>query len=222
MLVNNAIILAAGQGFQIDGANKVLIRHPKTRKTILDHAIEAFSGKNITVVVGYRAIQIMEEYPELNYVINSDWSLTNNAMSLGLALTEEPTYIVSGDVFFTNALIKTLDAGHENLVLTENRENRSLTAIHCITRSDGSLNETYQGPIKNIEHPEAIGLFKITDRKTLHKWRKLCIQHSNLFAGQILPCQYVPIYSHLIGEYSFEEINTPSDYLRLIYKAVLQ
>jgi choline kinase len=220
MAVNNAIILAAGQGFQIDGANKVLIRHPKTRKTILDHALEAFCEKNVTVVVGFRAIQIMEDYPHLNYVINPDWSLTNNAMSLGLALTDEPTYVVSGDIFFTGSLIEMLDAAPDNLVLTETRENRSLTAIHCVTRPDGSIGETYQGPIRDIEHPEAIGLFKISDRSTLQEWRKLCVRHSNLFAGQLLPCQRTAIHSQPLGQHMFDEINTSSDYLRLIHKSL--
>ena len=45
-MVENAIILAAGRSLQLDGKNKVLIRHPKTRKTILDYAIDAFHGKN--------------------------------------------------------------------------------------------------------------------------------------------------------------------------------
>ncbi|WP_446810840.1 NTP transferase domain-containing protein [Methylomonas sp. 2BW1-5-20] len=222
MPVNKAIILAAGQGFQLDGVNKVLVRHPETGKTILDHALEAFEGKDITVVVGFRAIQIMESYPRLNFVINPDWALTNNAMSLGLALTEEPTYVVSGDIFFSKSLISMLDAAPENLALTENRENRSLTAIHCVTNTSGLICETYQGPIRNIEHPEAIGLFKISEPKTLQEWRRLCIRHGNLFAGQILPCHHAPIHSQLLGSHAFEEINTPADYLRLIHKTIRQ
>src|SRR6188474_1009762 len=98
--VNQAIILAAGRGHQVDGMAKVLIRHPTTGRTILEHAVSAFAGKRIVVVVGFRAIQIMESAPGLDYVVNHDWSLTNNAMSLGLALTDEPTYVVSGDIFF--------------------------------------------------------------------------------------------------------------------------
>ena len=56
----------------------------------------------ITVVIGFGALQIMESYPDLNYVINDNWATTNNAMSLGLALNQinSPTYVVSGDMFF--------------------------------------------------------------------------------------------------------------------------
>ena len=81
--VDQAIILAAGRGHQVDGMAKVLIRHPATGKSILEHASRPSAGKRIVVVVGYRAIHVMESAPHLNYVVNHDWALTSNAMSLG-------------------------------------------------------------------------------------------------------------------------------------------
>lgn len=214
--VGRAIILAAGRGHQLDGYTKVLIRHPKTGRTILDHAIDAFAGKKITVVVGFRAVQIMERYPQLDYVINYDWALTNNAMSLGLALDDEPSYVVSGDVFFDRPLIEMLDADVPDLVLTEARENRTLTAIHCLLRDDNTVEETYQGAVRNARHPEAIGLFKISDADILERWKKLCIRHGNLFVGQTLPCDSAPIASVAVGSHPFVEINTPGDYLNFM------
>jgi choline kinase len=214
--VNQAIILAAGRGNQVDGMAKVLIRHPLTGRSILDHAVEAFAGKQIVVVVGFRAIQIMESRPDLDYVINHEWSLTNNAMSLGLALGLEPTYVVSGDIFFDRALIARLDSLGPNLALTEARENRMLTAVHCILRDDQSIAETYQGPVRDVAHPEAIGLFKISCPVILRRWKRLCIAHGNLFVGQTLPCNETPVLSAPRSEFGFHEINTPADYLRLI------
>ncbi|MGP4690652.1 NTP transferase domain-containing protein [Agrobacterium cavarae] len=214
--VERAIILAAGKGHQLDGYTKVLIRHPKTGKTILDHAIEAFGEKQVTVVVGFRAVQIMEQYPQLDYVVNYDWALTNNAMSLGLALDERPAYVVSGDVFFDRPLIDMLDAAPDNLVLTEARENRTLTAIHCMLRDDATVEETYQGAVRNVRHPEAIGLFKISDSDLLQRWKKLCVRHGNLFVGQTLPCDGAPIFSAPVGDHPFVEINTPGDYLNFM------
>jgi choline kinase len=220
--VRQAVILAAGRGNQSDGIAKVLIRHPSTGKTILEHAVDAFAGKRVILVVGFRAIQIMEHQPQLDYVINHDWAITNNAMSLGLALTEEPTYVVSGDIFFDRKLIKRLDALEPNLVLTETRENRTLSAIHCVLRKDGSLAETYQGPVRDIMHPEAVGLFKISDKQLLQRWKRLCISHGNLFAGQILPCDGEPIFSVPLAGARFDEINTPTDYMRLIEQCSTQ
>lgn len=214
--VDRVIVLAAGRGHQLDGATKVLIRHPATGRTILDHLMDAFSGKRITVVVGFRAIQIMEQYPKLDYVINHDWAVTNNAMSLGLALDGEPTYVASGDIFFDRALVQELDEAAPNLALTELRDNRTLTAIHCVLRDDGSLAETYQGPVKDIRHPEAIGLFKITDDELLRRWKHRSIRHGNLFVGQTLPCEDGVIMAVPRKDHPFVEINTPADYLRFL------
>lgn len=217
--VKRAIILAAGRGNQVDGMAKVLVRHPATGKTILEHAMEAFEGKHLTVVVGFRAIQVMESAPHLDYVINHDWALTNNAMSLGLALTDAPTYVVSGDIFFDRALIEHLDAQGPDLALTQARENRTLSAVHCVLQGEGTIAETYQGPIRDVSHPEALGLFKISTPALLTRWKRQSIAHGNLFAGQTLPCDVAPVHSASLGDFTFNEINTPSDYLRLLERS---
>ena len=214
--IKRAIILAAGRGHQVDSINKVLIQHPETGMTILDHAISAFEGKKITVVVGFKAIEIMQKYPQLDYVINHNWALSNNAMSLGLALNSEPSYIISGDIFIDDGLIKELDKCDTNLALTECRENRSLTAIHCVLKEDETIAEVYQGAIRDINHPEAIGLFKVSDPDLLKQWKHLCIKHGNLFVAQTLPCNGMSIRSIPLREHTFKEINTPDDYLRFI------
>lgn len=214
--VGKAIILAAGRGNQADGIAKALIRHPVTGKSILDHAIEAFAGKKIVVVAGFRAIQLMEAHPEVDYVLNHDWAITNNAMSLALALDDEPSFVVSGDIFFERSLIERLDAEPSDLVLTENRENRALSAVHCKLRADGTVSNTYQGPVQDMAHPEAIGLFKISSPKILAAWKRLCTRHGNLFVGQVLPCDEEPVHAVDRAQAMFDEINTPVDYLQLI------
>lgn len=214
--VNKAIILAAGRGNQADGIAKALIRHPMTGKTILDHAIEAFVGKKIVVVVGFRAIQVMETHPEVTYVLNHEWAITNNAMSLALALDDEPCYVVSGDIFFERQLIQRLDALAPNLVLTEKRENRALSAVHCRLRTDATVAATYQGPVEDMSHPEAIGLFKVSCPRILDAWRRLCTKHGNLFVGQVLPCNDAPVHAVDRNYAMFDEINTPTDYLQLM------
>lgn len=217
--VSKAIILAAGRGSQADGIAKALIRHPRTGKTILDHAIEAFVGKRIVVVAGFRAIQVMESHPEVDYVLNHEWAITNNAMSLALALDEEPCYVVSGDIFFERALIERLDAQPENLVLTENRENRALSAVHCRLRADRTVATTYQGPVEDIAHPEAIGLFKVSSPTILNAWKRLCTKHGNLFVGQLLPCNEESVFAVDRAQAMFDEINTPADYLQLMERS---
>lgn len=214
-MADQAIILAAGRGNQLDGIAKALIRHPVTGRTILQHAVEAFAGKRVVAVVGFRAIQVMESSPEINYVINEGWEITNNAMSAGLALNDEPTYVVAGDIFFERALIERLDDEAPNLALTELRENRQLSSIHCVLRADGTISGTYQGPVQDAAHPESLGLFKISDRDLLRRWKRLCLNHGNMFVGQVLPCDGAPVLSVSREQDVFDEINTAADYLRL-------
>lgn len=214
--ISQVIILAAGKSLQLDGINKALLRHPVTGKTILDYAIRAFPGKKITVVVGFRAIQIMQAYPQLNFVYNPDWALTNNAMSLALALNEQPTYVLSGDIFLAPELIQRLDRLAGDLVLTSAREKRSLTAIHCVLGSDQRVTETYQGPVRSMADPESVGLFKLSSPALLREWQRRCFAHANLFAGQLLPCELGMIEAAELRNEFFFEINTPTDYMQLI------
>ncbi len=220
MRSHRAIVLAAGKSQQMDGLSKVLIRHPTTGKTVLDYAIEAFGEDKVCVAVGYRAIEIMQQYPKLQYAYNPNWALTNNAMSLGLALTEEPSYVVSGDIFLAPELITRLDA-IPNAVLTSPREKRSLSAVHCVLDEQGRLIETYQGPVRNMQHPEAVGLFKLSDKSLLREWKRRCLHHSNLFVGQLAPCDIGEIVAVELEDELFFEINTPTDYLHLIESSQL-
>lgn len=214
--VEQIIILAAGKSLQLDGINKALIRHPITGKTILDYAISAFAGKKITVVVGFRAIQIMQAYPQLSFIYNPDWALSNNAMSLALALDNQPTYVLSGDIFVEPKLVHRLDNLASDLILTSDREKRGLTAIHCVLSDMKQITETYQGPVKNMCHPESLGLFKISSPTILREWQRRCYAHGNLFAGQLLPCELGVIKSAELHDEFFFEINTPTDYIRLV------
>lgn len=209
------IVLAAGKSLQLDGASKALIRHPTTGRTVLDYVVDAFRDTEITVVVGYRAIQIMQAYPELRYVHNPDWALTNNAMSLGLALDDRSTYVVSGDIFVGRELVERLDQAPADLALTSPREKRALSAIHCVVER-GVVRETYQGPVRSMDHPESVGLFKVSSVELLREWRLRALRRTNLFAGQLLPCEHGEIASVSLESELFFEINTPSDYIELM------
>lgn len=212
------IILAAGQGFELDGYNKLLIRDPATGQRIIDQYLRIFSKTSITVVVGFRAIEIMQEYPDLDYVYNSDWKITNNSYSLGLALNDEPCYVVSCDFFIAPEIIDLLGSAEPDGILTFNNENRQLTSLNCELLENNTIAEIYQGQIRTNDHPEAIGLYKISHKKILRDWKSKCIQHSNLFVGQNLSFNICPVYSVDKGNYRFDEVNTVMDYMRLLDK----
>lgn len=212
------IILAAGQGYKLDGFIKLLIRNPMTGERIIDQYLRIFKGTEITVVVGYKAIEIMHRYPKLNYVYNPDWNITNNSYSLGLALNEEPSIVISSDFILNDKLICTMNNYVSNCIVTERRENRSLDSLNCSLSEDGKINEIYQGPLRSSSDPEAVGIYKISNRKLLNVWKKNCIDHGNLFAGQNLKFDISPIDSFDMGLHNFYEINTVLDYMKLIKK----
>ena len=56
------IILAAGDAFELDGYSKLLINHPREKKNILELYSEVFDVKDIIIVVGFKAIEIMNKY----------------------------------------------------------------------------------------------------------------------------------------------------------------
>ena len=212
------IILTAGQGFQLDGFNTVLIKHPKTGQRIIEQYLEIFNYKQITVVVGYRAINIMHQYPKLHYVYSSKWSVTNNSYSLGLALNDEPCFVVSSDLFMDKEIFTMLDEAEPDCVLTENSEDRVLASLNC-SLEGRRIREIYQGEVRSHEDPESLGVFKMTDRNLLRLWKRNCLRHTNLFIGQNLSFnEEIPIYSVDIGRYNLDEINTPLDYIKLIDK----
>lgn len=211
-----AIILAAGRGNVLDGMIKCLIRHPADGRTILEHLEAAFLGMKITVVVGYRALEIIQSFPHLDYVINEDWAVTNSAYSLGLALNDEPCFVSSGDLLFNPSLVQSMLKAPEDIALTSSRENRCLTAINCIQQNNEII-ETYMGPLKAQEHEELVGIYKISSKNILDRWKQDSIKHCNLFNGQTLPVSTKEkIHGfQLPGNEKVHEINTVADYLRL-------
>ena len=210
------IILAAGQGFQLDGFNKLLLQDPISGVRIIDQYLELFSDTDITVVVGYKAIEVMQRYPDLDYVYNFDWKMTNNSYSTALALSEESCYVISCDLFFDEGIANLLAEAGGNCILTERTENRQLNALNCSICDDGQIEELYQGDVRKAEDPEAVGIYKISDAGLLRAWKKRCMQHSNLFAGQNLPFDIVPIYAVDKGLNRFDEINTVMDYMQVL------
>lgn len=208
------IILAAGQGFKLDGFNKILLKDPVTKKTILDHYLEYFSECKITMVVGYKSITIMNEYPQLDYIYNTEWRLKGNSHSLALALSEEPCIILPSDLFFDESLINLIKKAPDNMGLVADNENRSVQSLHCHIEK-GKITKVYTGNAKPND-PELMGVFKITSKEILRKWRKNCLANDNVFIGKNLPIRDYDIFAVDKQDNLLYEINTPNDYINFI------
>lgn len=208
------IILAAGQGFKLDGFNKILLKDPVTKKTILDNYLEYFSDYDVTVVVGYRSITIMNEYPQLDFIYNKEWRLKGNSYSLALALTEEPCIVLPSDLFFDEDLAKLIKSAPDNSALVANTENRSMQALHCNIKDD-IIAKIYSGNPKPSD-PELMGVFKIINKQILRKWRKNCLMNDNVFIGKNLPIKENDIFAVDKQDHLLYEINSPNEYIGFI------
>jgi choline kinase len=207
------IILAAGQGFKLDGINKLLVRDPISRKTILQQYIDLFPQYEITVVTGFKAVAIMSLYPQMNYVYNPHWRITGNSYSLSLALDDRPTIVISSDLIFDESLASTINNAPENVVFVHQPENKAMNTVRC--KSEGQLvKEMYIG--EDHDNSVSTGIFKISSPKILKEWKRSCNNNRNTFAGVNLPLTFQPIHTVDIGSLFFHEINTPLDYLNLI------
>lgn len=96
-----AIILGAGSGSRLGGYNKLLIKD-KNGCFILGRMMNDLNRigiYDITVVVGYKAIDVMGRYPHFKYIINPIFDVTNSAYSTALAFQNDnsPAILVYGE-----------------------------------------------------------------------------------------------------------------------------
>lgn len=174
----------------------------------------------MTVVVGYKAVAVMSEYPKLNYVYNEDWRLTGNSYSLSLALDDKPVIILSADLIFDTEMVTLINTAPANAVITFNAENKGLNTVRCKVKRN-IVRALYLGEGFNND-PESPGIYKITDTRILREWKKRCIANRNVFAGLNLPTDLSDIYAVDKRGSLLHEINTPIDYLNLISQATTQ
>ena len=209
------IVLAAGDAFELDGFPKLFARHPVNGKRILDLFCEFYQDYEITVSLGYRAIEIMSAYPHLNYVVNSKWRTTKNSYSLGLALDNRPTTVVCADYMMSRETALLLEP-FENAALVSKNESRVPTSLNAAIDDRLSVAEIYPGKRRGMD-PEFLGMVKISDPHALRAWKANCMAYPNLFVGENLPLdQGVSIRSVDIEENFFFEINNHQDYVRLL------
>ena len=209
------IILAAGDSFELDGFSKLLIKNPQTGKSILQGYADIFEVNKITIVIGYRGMEVMHEYPDYEYIYNQKWQTTGSGYSLSLALTEEPSIVIECDFFIDYSLKSKLNAAN-NYVVVKKSESRSLTSFNAVVQDDRVIN-VYKGKSKN-QDPILVSLFKESNAEVLRQWKKNGIQNPHLYIGQTYPYQANKIPYLVVDDKSIYEINTINDYISYVEK----
>ena len=213
------IILAAGDSFELDGFNKLLIKHPKYKKTILEVYKDFFDVKKIDIVVGYRSIEIMSAYPKINYIFNKKWQTTGSAFSLSLALTDEPCYVISSDFLIDLDRAKNI-LHNDNFAVIKKSESRRITSLNArIEDKTNRIIDVYKGKSTNKD-AEVLGIFKVTDQNILRLWKKNGIINSTSYAGETIPYKTNKISAVPVDDDTITEINTTDDYINFLKRFV--
>ncbi len=126
------LILAAGRGSRMgplgEGRPKCLVElegHPLLERQVA--ALRAGGAEQIGIVRGYRAQML--EFAGITTFTNARWEQTNMVMSLAAAaawLREGPVIVSYADIFYRAALISALRSTPGELVITYDRQWRSL------------------------------------------------------------------------------------------------
>ncbi len=212
----NLIILAAGDSFELDGYNKLLLKNPKTNKTILEEYIAFFENiEKVTIVVGYKAIEVMNKYPEFNYIFNKKWQTTGSGYSLSLAIEEKPSIIIESDFFISENLKQSFNKLNEYVVLKKSESKRVNSLKAKI--DDGFISNVYSGKTDS-DDPEILGFYKVSDIETMRLWKKNGIMYPERYISQTFPFNFSKLTPVIVSKDDITEINTPLDYINFIQK----
>lgn len=185
------VILAAGVGKRFKALD---IPKPLTRlangKSILQMQLEALSAfislDQVIVVVGYRKERIIEQFPNLLYVYNPDFSTENTSKSLLRALNkiDDDVLWLNGDVVFHPDILKA--------ILTAPLKNRMVVNSSPVGEEEVKYRTNSKGEIiqvsKQVEQPEGealgINLFMQASLPILKSKLELC-QNDDYFEKAI-------------------------------------
>ena len=176
------IILAAGIGSRLGNSFPKPLTVLKNGKSIMkmqiDNITARYSVDDINVVVGYKKDLIMELFPELSYVYNPHFDITNTSKSLLIALKKsQNTSIlwINGDVVFDENIFEILDK-HIQANKTFVAVNTNQVGIEEVkyTLKDGYINQLSKSVKKGLGEAVGINFIAFQDIKKFIKRLEEC------------------------------------------------
>lgn len=160
------VILAAGMGTRLGRSLPKTLTTLANGKTILGSQVEAIrkvfgDDADINVVVGYRAEDIVEAHPDLHYIYNEAYDVTNTSQSLLKALSflqrkAKGVVWLNGDLVFDDKALTflrlSLEAMDENLV-TVNTDSVSDEEVKYVVDEESHITQLS----KTVNLDEALG-----------------------------------------------------------------
>lgn len=162
-----AVILAAGSGNRLGSQlPKCLVPLPNG-KTIIGNQIEILRAKNIreiVVVVGFKKELIMEGNPDIAYVYNPNYHLTNTSKSLMVALDcmdQTDVIWLNGDVFLQSEVVERVLGEAGNAIAVNNKKCAEEEVKY---QTDESGNIVKISKEISVFEGEAVGINKIVKK----------------------------------------------------------
>jgi len=160
-----AVILAAGVGSRLGGTLPKSLIQIRENTTILSNQVNMLRElgiREIIVIVGFKKEVVMEYYPDLVYVYNPRFHITNTAYSLKLALeriTPDDVLWTNGDVVFEESIARKMFEAEGNAVAVVRKTCGEEEVKYTVT-PDGMIG----GISKEVGDAagEAIGINKIS------------------------------------------------------------
>ena len=212
---NTLLILSAGRGIGLDGFHKLNIVAPSTGETILARYRRQLS-EDVTIVVGYRAPEIMARYPRLHFIYNYSWFETGSAFSAALGLKKVPVIVVPSDLFLDEAAAKTVRTATGNVIFTSDTENRPIAAVNVSSEAN-AITEIYSGPKRHGDDVEFKGIIRIEDAELLSAFAASCEARPSLALSDCLEMHKESFRAIDIGG-QITEINTIEEYMEFFKK----
>ena len=159
------IILAAGRGTRLGKPFPKTLTNLKDGKSILLHQLDGLykyiRRDNIFVVVGYKKELIKQVFPDLHYINNDRYNVTNTSQSLLIALNQFPKKDIlwlNGDIIYDHRVIKRL-ISTPNSCMAVNSAKVGDEEVKYKTNKSGYVIEIS----KEVKKPEgeSVGIHKI-------------------------------------------------------------
>lgn len=229
-MYKTAVILAAGLGSRFDPSTSrehkalAIINGSHIIERVIKQLSEFEKVREIIVVLGHMKLkfyQVCNRHERVRIVTNAMYTKTNNMYSCFLALEHinqlDDVIIINGDCIFSDEIISKIVAAENSLILCDS-ENTSLEAMKAYV-SDGRITKLGKELDLNdsnvfvsldayaIEQKHKILLMEAMERYfsdvQFELWNEVAI-------NEILAEAY--IYSEILDEPKWYEIDTPEDY----------
>lgn len=209
--VEELLVLSAGRGIGLDGFHKLSLVAPSNKETVLDRYRRQICDK-VTVVVGYRAPELMARYPDLNFIYNYKWFESGSGFSAGLGLSRAPVIVVPSDLFMSDRAALTVRESTGNVIFVSRTENRPLTAVN-VTISDEQILDIYDGPKRHGGDQEYRGIVRIESKELLDAVADTCRSNPSLAFSDCL-AHHKESFRVVDLEGAVSEINSVDDYMQ--------